>query len=642
MDYMKLSDATFFKQILSFNKSKSMNRDKLDFLRANPDVFERFTNMVDSGYASGFDLNSARMFLNYYDSYDFLLKVLKVIDNPLDYSSDERKKLFSLFNPENRMTTAITCFSDDERWLLNYISMSYFMCQSKNLKYEYVIKLDKNYNKALSLVKKVLKLYSKYGDCNKVYSFLYDNVKINHFSLEKMVDYLKTFFYKELCFESNGINKDLLSAFNYNDFIILERIIGKYYHLFSKFLPVVGVDNSVADSQYVKLFDLFDKINDFLSKNDNLEYCVDYVSNNLKITLDDIENDYQLAFRNYCFLGLYGGDCSSIVKSREINYLDVSNFYNMMIFYRELVHHTNTVIDFLCSNRSDMDKLIDCLYEIKFFNGVAPSYNQDVLLPKTRVMKNISNKKKCMDFISGYKNYYFSRKRELEEEALRLKNEYEFKNLELYARYVNDFINSGCSSINEFVSSSDIDRETFDEFLKVLKKHNHPVYELYIEYIEHIKGTNYAIIVSNARKVVDLITSGVEMADGTKRDFDIVDFYANSNLDKQKFLDVIKKNVPNNVYIKVSRFFARYRSDREIGRNGIEQLYDTKVSFASEFDSSGNIVSYYTVTKEDKQNTILKLKEMGVPLTVSTYNIMLKRCVDESLKKINHGKNLTK
>ena len=640
MDYMKFSDNTFFKIILSFNKNKSMNRDKLEFLRSNPDVFERFVNLVDSGYASGFELYSARMLLNYYDSYDYLLKIFEVIDNPLNYSVDERKKLFSGFNPEQRKTNALRCFSSEEQWILNYVSMNYFMCQSKNLNEEFILKLDKNYDKTLSFIKRILKYYSKYGDGNKLYSFLYDTAKISYTNLEKIIVYLKMFFYKELCFGSNDINKELLSVFNYNDFAILERIVGKYYNLFGNF--VSGSNVCVDDSQYDKLFDLFDKINEFLSKNDKLEYCVDYVSNDLKITLEDIENNYQPAFGRYCFLSLYSIYADSKVLSRKLNYLEVSNFYDVMTFYRELVHHTNTVIKFLCSDRNDMEKLVESLYKMKFFNDVVPSYNQDVLLPKTRVMKDVSNKKKCMEFISGYKEYYFSCKKKLEEEVLKSKNEGEISKLESYSKYITQFVNSGCDSINEYISGSDIDRETFNDMLKVLRKHNHPVCDLYDKYIDNIKSRNYAIIASNIRNVVELMNSGIELPDGTKRDFDIVDFYSNTNLSKQKFLELAKPVLPGGVYTRIARFFARYKNDKEISGNGIGQLYDTKVTFASEFDSDGNVVSYYTVTKEDKQNTILKLKEMGVPLTISTYGIMLKRCVDENIKNLNEEKNLTK
>ena len=70
----------------------------------------------------------------------------------------------------------------------------------------------------------------------------------------------------------------------------------------------------------------------------------------------------------------------------------------------------------------------------------------------------------------------------------------------------------------------------------------------------------------------------------------------------------------------------------------IDELYSSKVLFPNEWDSDGNVISYYDVTKEDKMDAIITIGKMGIPLTTVTYGIILRDSFEKNINK----KNLTK
>lgn len=635
---MNLSDQKFIYEAFKLYKS---NKYCLEFLKDNPFIMDRFKELVSKNKVTGSNLNRANFFINLYDSYVFLSNTLDIVNNPNDYTDFDRIEFFKDFKSFDGKRRALSVFSTEERKLLERIYFNCDTCKGKVLRYDYVDQIKGKYDKIVSVYKKLLRCYNKYGN-NKLYSLMYDDMKLNQHVFCKIESYISSLYFKRLFLGVNDIEKDILKDFSFEEILLLDSISDKYSVLFNDFKTHNGNLYCTDVSQYEKLFDLFDKINGFM-KDNSLEYCVCYLSNDLKILLNELETEYNPIFRSYCSLKLFNNneELNNLIK-RELKYYDAINFYDVMCFYRKLILNCDSVIDLVCSDRDDIEVLINMIYDAKYFNGVVPSINQDILLPKVRAIKDDSKRKKCMNFINGYKNYYFIKKKEMDDLRKQEEFENEIRGLDSYASCIRLYLNSGCESLSDFYLKGEVDKNVFENALLILKKHNHPVYEEYSEYVSNIKSRNYAIMLAGVKRVTDLIKSGILLSDGTKREFNIIDYYFNTDLDKQKFLELLKKNSSNADYVIVSRFFAKYKNDMEISNNGINQLFDTKLSFSCEFDSNGNVVSSYTVTNEDKQSAILKLREMGVPLTVSTYNIMLRSIVDDIINGLNNQNNLTK
>ncbi len=506
----------------------------------------------------------------------------------------------------------------------------------------YIDRFVNKYDEVCFLLKKLISAYSKYGDCNRFYSYLHDELDLKQSDLRVLVNYVKTFFYQSLCSGSNIVDIDVLDRFSFDDILLFEKIESRYNHIFDQYTLFFSEDISSDISEYNKLFSLFDEINGFLDKN-SMEFCVGHVCNDLKISLREIEDVYQNIFKSYCTLKIKKGE--SIVHSdlnklieRDFKYSDISNFCDFMNLYRELTCRAGFLIDYLVSGKEDVNKFVRMMFQVRYFNDIIPSVNQHVLLSKMKLLENDYDRKKIVKFIVGYRTYFSEQRRILDNDRRREILDKELNDIDLYASVVRSFLDSKYELLDDYFDACDVDRKKFEKSLKIIKKYDHPCYHKYMQYVECLRRKNVSNLLIDARRIISLMKNGIELDSGQKRDFDLVDYYCCTSLNKRDFLNIIRGKVSSNDYALVSKFLSRYRYDKFISGNGINELYDTNVSFPCEFDSEGNIVSTYTVTKEDKQDAIICLKNKGVPLTRTTFSILLRRNVMERINSDNFQK----
>ena len=175
--------------------------------------------------------------------------------------------------------------------------------------------------------------------------------------------------------------------------------------------------------------------------------------------------------------------------------------------------------------------------------------------------------------------------------------------MDSYVTNVQLFLDSGCKSIEEYFCDNVDDKQ----------------------------------LLGNCLEIVNLINNGVVLPNGEVREFDLVDYYSRTNLNKPRFNDVVGDAISHDEFVKVSRFFAKYKGDRPIEGGEVDNLYTTKMSFPCKWDSNGRVISYYEATKEDIMDAIISIGEKGIPLTSMTFGIVLKNRVLENISE----KNLT-
>ena len=637
VDYMGLSDDLFFTEVFSLYDEE--NREKLQFLKDRPFIMERFKNLVLNYYIKGNKRQSSINFIKLYESYVVLSNVFDVISNPLGYYDEERIQIFKSYSSFTGDFRGLRLFSRDEKKLINHVINGYRVSEKVFEKNKNIEQYDIKYENIVSLLKRILRAYSKYGDSNKLYSLLYDDMKIKQASLSVIIKYTKVFFYQSLCSGTNIINKNILNDFSLNDIYLLEKIDSDYSKIFEAYkFDIENVCVSISD--YEKLFKLFDQIGTSLSRRKGLEYAAGYVSNELRIPLGELESYYYSVFMSFCNFKLQGFECDSSLKNyldnRTFKFSDISNFTSVMTMYRELTHRSIYLCQVLCSDRKNIDNLISIIYEMKFFNNVTPSINNCCLSSRLRFL-NFEEREKCQNFISGYRQYYNLKKDTLNEEKMQEITDNEISNMDSYAANVKLFLESGCKSIDDYFGENLDDKKLFELSLKVLEKYDHPIYQRYSDYLSFINNEYYNRMIGDCIEISKLINNGVVSIDGSKRDFDLVDYYLYTDLSKQKFMDMIRDRVSNDEYSNVSRFFFKHKGDKRIEGADIDKLYTTKISFPCEWDKDGNVISYYDATKEDIMDAIVTIEKMGIPLTSMTYGIILRNKV---LKNIDE-KNLT-
>ena len=635
-DYMGLPDDLFFIEV--FRLYDDIDRDKLQFLADRPFIMDRFKKLFSGIYAMGDAKRSARNFVKLYDSYVILSSIDNVINNPLDYSDSDRERIFNFYFSSIGDLRGLKFFSKEESAKIKSIISAYKGSQTMDEESTAIKNYKVKYDAIIASLKKILDAYSKYGESDKLYSIMYDDMRIKLSSFNSIVKYTKALYCQNLCSDSNIIGKNLLNEFSLDDIYLLEKINSGYSKIFCKYdFKKVNIYDA---SDYEKLFRLFDRISVSLSRRKALEYTVGYLCEDLKVSLAELEGEYYSIFKSFCNYKLTGFDCDNSLKevldNRRFKYCDIINLTNVMEMYRKMLMHSVYLSDVICSDNRNLNGLINLIYEVKFFNNIVPSLNQARLSSRLKFLSE-EDKEKCNKFISGYKLYYDRKKNFLANQKIQEITDNEVNNMDSYVTNVQLFLDSGCKSIDEYFCDNVDDKKLFEFSLRVLNKHNHPIYQEYSEFVNSIKAEEHSRLLSDCLEIVNLINNGITLPNGDVKEFDLVDYYSRTNLNKPRFNDIVGDAISHDEFVKVSRFFARYKGDRPIEGGEIDNLYATKVSFPCKWDSDGRVISYYEATKEDIMDAIISIGEMGIPLTSMTFGIVLK---DRVLKNISE-KNLT-
>jgi hypothetical protein len=635
-DYMGLPDDLFFNEV--FKLYESIDKDKLQFLVDSPFIMERFKKLFSGNFIIGDIRRSARNFVKLYDSYVILSSINSVINNPLDYSDDDRERIFNSYISFVGDLRGLRFFSKEESAKIKNIISAYKGSQTIDEESTAVKNYRVKYDAIIASLKRIIEVYSKYGESDKLYSIMYDDMKIKLSSFNSIVKYTKALFCQNLCSDSNMIGKNLLTEFSLNDIYLLEKINSSYSKIFCKYdFKNVKIYDS---SDYEKLFKLFDQISTSMSRRKALEYTVGYLSNDLQISLNDLDSYYYSIFKSFCNYKLTGFECDDTLKvlldNRKFKYSDISNLTNVMTIYRKMFMHSCYLIDLICSDNKNLNGLINLIYGVKFFNKVTPSMNQVCLSSRIRFLNEV-DQEKCNKFIAGYKAYYNTKKEFLADQKRQEITDNEVNNMDTYVTNVQLFLDSGCRSIDEYFGNNADDKEAFEFSLRVLNKHNHPIYQRYSEFIDSIKAEEYNLLLGKCLEIVNFINNGVTLPNGEVREFDLVDYYKRTNLSKPRFNDIVGDTISHDDFVNVSRFFAKYKGDRVIEGGDIDKLYTTKMSFPCKWDENGNVIAYYEATKEDIMDVIISIGDMGIPLTGMTFGIVLRNKVMKNISE----KNLT-
>ena len=210
------------------------------------------------------------------------------------------------------------------------------------------------------------------------------------------------------------------------------------------------------------------------------------------------------------------------------------------------------------------------------------------------------------------------------------KNKDKEESIELYLKQINfkAFLNEDIKSTEEFCKMMNITTHTFKQGLLLLENTDNDLYLEIKNKLSDLKKHKYLSIVTQTNKIIEEIIDGISLEDGSKREFEILDFFLEAKLDFKSFIDTcFKVSHLNKEQFKTIRNF--------VNKNKLS----TKINIETEIAGTNIIIiddNPYEVKEQEKIETINFLKEHNIPLYVKIYRQALRRYITGNLVDANN------
>ena len=187
----------------------------------------------------------------------------------------------------------------------------------------------------------------------------------------------------------------------------------------------------------------------------------------------------------------------------------------------------------------------------------------------------------------------------------------------------NIFLSTDIKSKDDFCNLTGLSESNFNTLLSMLEVRDNDLYLKIKEKIIALKGQRYAVLLNKVTSIADNIINGIELEDGRKRNFEILDYFLSTKLDFNDFINLYNKNrnIDIESLIAIKTFFAKNKLTNKLN---IKQELDGTTIFM--IDDSP-----YEVSKEEKQAVLNYLRFKDIPLYIKVYKQALKRYVNGDL-----------
>lgn len=222
-----------------------------------------------------------------------------------------------------------------------------------------------------------------------------------------------------------------------------------------------------------------------------------------------------------------------------------------------------------------------------------------------------------------YKKYLLSSRKQIKDEQKEQANNELLKQAE---EIIIGYINSGCSTTEEYCTNLKLHKKMFEKYLTIIKENNDVLYNDFVKYEEQKEKKTYNELLSNSLIVIDLLKNGV-VENGVKREFDLIDYYKYLPIGFDRMLRIIRDDLNLDDYKLLSTYVKEIKNEDELSEVAINNIYNTKTIVGVKIDEENNIIpgTGREITKEEKQNIINYLKEVNIPITNKTYNAAYKK-----------------
>ena len=510
-------------------------------------------------------------------------------------------------------------------------------------------------------------IFCLYGK-NVLRKYLVD-LNIEHNYMSKI-----SVFNSQSCEERNDLPIYIYKLNRYFFYRLLEE---KYYNIdmmkmkeaFDIFFYVDNFTERYQSIQRKKAFIEREHIDEKTFKDYVCIYGFEHTS--LKDTIQDVYVSQASSYRNY---GLNFQEVGSVFQKRKntiITLLNMNNLDDLKLFVYSgnitdatiyLIYDHDVYISKVYSNNKDeiIEKVNKATLELekeykyvsisKIMSIIEKTDDEDLIY---KIVKNNQNKKyDVQKFISRY------RLLKSEQEQKQIEKELRFKINKAFQRIKDDekrkkeaiFKAENIKIIKAFHQLLDVDADylSLKEFAKKngfsysrtmicfqkLKQDNPSFYNEIKRHLDDLKRRKYKIILTNINKICDEIIHGINLKDGTKKEFDLLDYYLKTKLTFDEFSKLYPQSddFSINDRRKIAQFLTKIKSNAYFNIN--QELESKTVLLVNN--------EMHTVTKDEKLSTIEYLKSKNIPLYYSVYCVALRRLVngtlvdkEESKKSVN-------
>ena len=192
-----------------------------------------------------------------------------------------------------------------------------------------------------------------------------------------------------------------------------------------------------------------------------------------------------------------------------------------------------------------------------------------------------------------------------------------------YSIDFNIFLSSDIKSKDDFCKLMDIRESDSNTLFSMLEVRDNELYLKIKGKIRNLQGQRYAVLINKVNSIADNIINGIELEDGSRRNFEILDYFLSTKLDFNEFIDLYNKN--RNIDIEslkaIKIFFAKNKLTNKLN---INQELDGRTIFIVDDKP-------YEVSKEEKQTVLNYLGVKDIPLYTKVYKQALKRHISGKL-----------
>lgn len=179
-----------------------------------------------------------------------------------------------------------------------------------------------------------------------------------------------------------------------------------------------------------------------------------------------------------------------------------------------------------------------------------------------------------------------------------------------------EFISSNIT-INDFLNKKEITKKEFSDALASISEYDTELHKKYMDHINQKQSERYAVLVSKTDLILSLMKNGIVNEEtNVKKEFDILDYYINTNLTPEQFLEISKKQYKRNDLVLIRTFFAK---------NKIKNS-EEKIIREAKF-----IINSVEITDEQKDIVINYLKQIKAPINTKIFRLALRRYLNNEL-----------
>lgn len=230
--------------------------------------------------------------------------------------------------------------------------------------------------------------------------------------------------------------------------------------------------------------------------------------------------------------------------------------------------------------------------------------------------KDIKTKRKFDEKTKNFLDAVVARLRKFEE--IKLQSYVSF-----YRPLLLSFFESDCLEVTEYFKDKKVLEKAL-EFAYIID------YELYSEFFDVLEKKKIALRkmhLTQGVEIVNAIENGVQMSDGSFRDFDIIDYYTITKLEPKKMVFILRKYSDSPRLLGLKKFANRNENDYKFKKEDIERRLLDRTIFNCEFDDEGRVIpnTGFEISDADKFFVLDFLREIDVPITELTYSAGLRR-----------------